>query len=134
MKTFTITTFVQDGYHQLLKDEVLDKYGSEFKHDWEFKAKPLTAGDMLKVDAALNRQDELFRADGRGSVEAFSIARSVQIVKVAVQKWNYADESGNPLEINEANIKNLPPDICARLASMIQFPPLPDPDSVAAKK
>ena len=134
MKNITIETLLVDGQHFSLTPEELAKYPAEYRHSWEFTARPIRTGDLLKVDAALNRREGLFRIDGRGNAEGLAFARAEELLPLVLTGWNYVDADGVKVEINRENVGKLPPDVAFDLAQKIQRPEIPSPEALEALK
>ena len=134
MKNITIETLLVDGQHFSLTAEELAKYPAEYRHAWEFTARPIRTADLMKVDAALNRREGLFRADGRGNGEGMALARAEELLPLVLTGWNHVDADGAKIEISRESVANLPPDVVFDLAIRVQRPEIPTPEALEALK
>lgn len=134
MKEIIIKTLLVDGQHYSLTAEDLAKYPAGYCHEWEFTARPLRTGDLLKVDTALNRREGLFRGDGRGNAEGLILARAEELLPLVLTAWNALGADGEKLEISRENIGKLPPDVAFELYQKVQRPELPTPEELESRK
>lgn len=137
MKTITVKTLSQDGFHQKSDDETIAKYEAaapDMVHVWEFTPKPLRNADILAIDKALVNDDSLYGKNGRGLAELSMIARAQQVLLKGLSAWNIKTETGDALPITLENVETIPTDVLLTVANQVEYPKLPSLEEVEKAK